>query len=178
MKKAYLEAGEFVTTHGIVGELRLYPWSDDADFLTRFATLYLDAGGAKPLVVERARAHKNICIVKLEGVNSIEQARPYIGKTVYIARADAQLEEGRIFVQDLLGASVIDADTGRVYGAITAITHPGHHDVYEVQNEAGELFLFPAVAEFVQTIDVEKGCIAVRPIPGMFGDEKAGEGGG
>ena len=89
--KPYLEAGEFVTTHGIAGELRLYPWSDTPAFLTHFKTLYLDADGQKPLEIEQLRPHKNICLVKLAGVSSIAEARPYIGKTVWVARADAPL---------------------------------------------------------------------------------------
>lgn len=175
MKKAYLEAGEFVTTHGIGGELRLYPWSDSPAFLAGFERLYSSPTGGKPLEVAQIRPHKNICIVKLAGVDTIVDARPYIGKTVWIARADADLPEGRFFVQDLLGARVQDADTGEVYGNIATITHPGRHDVYEIQRPGGGMSLFPAVEPFLVKVNTESGEVWIRPIEGMFAPDEAGE---
>lgn len=171
MKKAYLEAGEFVSTHGIAGELRLYPWCDAPAFLQGFPQLYLSAQGGPPLRVEALRVHKTLCIVKLAGVGSIEQARPYIGKTVYIRREDAHLPEGSYFVQDLLGARVVDADSGREYGRVEEVSHPGRHDVWRVRAEAGGEYLFPAVAPFLASLDVEEGLALVRPIEGMFEEE-------
>lgn len=168
--KPYLEAGEFTTTHGIAGELRLYPWCDEPAFLCGFSTFYLDEAGRRPLAALSVRPHKNICIVKLRGVDSVEAARPFIGKTVYIARADAHLPAGTHFVQDLLGASVRDADTGELYGTIETITHPGRHDVYEIEQPGGEISLFPAVEPFLVQTDTENGLVLVRPIPGMFGE--------
>ncbi len=173
MKKEYLEAGQFTTTHGVAGELRLYPWCDEPAFLAGFSTLYLDAGGQKPLAAEAIRPHKNICIVRLRGVDSIEAARPYIGRTVYIARAEAKLPPGAHFVQDLLGASVVDAASGEVYGSIAAITHPGRHDVYEIARPGGGSVLFPAAPPFVQAVDAEAGRVLVKPIEGMFPEEEA-----
>lgn len=167
MLKPYLEAGEFVTTHGVEGELRLYPHADSPAFLTQFDTFYKDPEGGQPLRVVSARVHKNICLIKLEGVDSIESARPYIGRRVYISRADAQLPEGRFFVQDLLGARVEDARTGQLYGTIKSITRPGRHDVYEIEQE-GQVFLFPAAEPFVEKIDIEGGVVRVLPIEGMF----------
>lgn len=168
MKKDYLEAGEFVTTHGIAGELRLYPWSDGPDFLAGFSTFYLDGAGRRPLQVAQIRPHKNICIVRLEGVDSIEAARPMIGRTVYIAREDANLPAGRFFVQDILGAEVVDDATGESYGTIHAVTHPGRHDVYEIHGPAGQVWFFPAAEPFIAAIDLEAGRVRVKPIEGMF----------
>lgn len=174
--KPYLEAGEFVTTHGIAGELRLYPWCDGPDFLTQFGTLYLDAEGKKALGAVQIRPHKNLCLVKVDGVDSIEAARPYIGRTVWIARADAPLAPGQHFVQDLLGAQVVDDATGEVYGTIRNITHPGRHDVYEIARPKGGTSWFPAAAPFVAAIDTEAGVVRVKPIEGMFEAEHDAEG--
>lgn len=168
MIKPYLEAGEFTTTHGITGELRLYPWCDGPDFLCRFSTLYLDNAGRRPLAVEQIRPHKNICIVQLAGVTTVEAARIYIGKTVYIARAEAQLPPGVHFVQDLLNATVRDADSSEDYGTISAISHPGRHDIYEVLRPDGSISLFPATEPFLVSADAEAELVLVRPIPGMF----------
>ncbi len=174
--KPYLEAGEFTTTHGICGELRLYPWCDEPSFLCGFSTFYLDDAGRRPLALCTVRPHKNICIVKLDGVDNIEAARPFIGKTVYIARADAHLPAGTHFVQDLLGAAVVDADNGTAYGLIRGVTRPGRHDVYEIEQPSGEIALFPATEPFLVKTDPKAGVVLVRPIPGIFG-ESAKEGG-
>lgn len=168
--KQYLEAGELVTTHGVSGELRLYPWSDSPEFLTAFKCFYLDEQGRKPLKVSQLRRHKNICIVQLEGVASINDARALIGKTVYINRDDIKLPQGHYFVQDLLGLQVIDADTAQCYGTIANVTHPGRHDIYEVQQQNGQIALFPAVQPFLVGTDLAAGQVTVRPIPGMFGE--------
>lgn len=173
--KQYLEAGEFVTTHGVLGELKLYPWSDEPDFLAGFSEVYFSADGQQPVRIEKARPHKTMCIVKLEGVESIEQARPFIGKTVWINRQEAELAPGQFFVQDLLGARVLDADTGEEYGRVVGVSHPGRHDIYEIEGPAGQTYLFPAVEAFLVKRDIEAGEVLVRPIPGMFTQPEGGE---
>ena len=176
MLKPYLEAGEIVTTHGVLGEVKVLPWCDGPAFLAGFDTLYFSEGSS-PCKVERARPHKNICIIKLAGVNDMETARRLVGRTLWMARADVTLPEGRFFVQDMLGAEVKDADTGHIYGRIANITRPGRHDVYEIELPGGGTALFPAAAEFVESIDVKNAVVTVRPITGMFPEEDAAAGG-
>lgn len=169
--KQFIEVGEFVTTHGVMGELKMYPWCDGPEFVTQLPRLYFSAQGGRETSVESARVHKGMCLVKLKGVNSIDDARVYIHKTAYFNRADVNLPEGRFFVQDIIGCKVQDADTGKEYGVITAVDHPAANDIYTVKNEAGEVFLFPAVSEFLAELAPENGVVTVRPIPGMFTNE-------
>lgn len=171
MIKPYLEVGEFVTTHGIAGEIKLYPWSDDAAFLERFTTLYLDERGKNKLKIEQLRVHKGMCLIKLEHVNTVENARSYVGKIAYIDRKDAELEPGQVFVQDLLEMKVVDAETGQQYGVIKEVTHPGRHDIYAVADAEGNHYLFPAVEPFLQKIEIDTETVYVSPIPGMFEKE-------
>lgn len=166
--KDFLETGEFVTTHGIHGELRLYPWCDDVSFLTQFNTLYLDENGRQAIEITSLRRHKNICIVKLRCVDSVEAAHSYIGKTVYINRREAKLAPGEYFVQDLIGMRLCDADSGQEYGVITNVTRPARQDIYEVAMPNQGVALFPAVEPFLVRTEVETRTIFVRPIPGMF----------
>ena len=166
--KAYLEAGQFVTTHGVLGELKLYPWADGPEFIACLPRLYISPQGGAPLELERVRAHKGMCIVKLRGVDGMDAARAYIGKTAYFARADAKLPPGRYFVQDIIGCEVRDAATGAVYGTVRDITHPAASDVYAIQTPQGGTVLFPAVAEFLGELCPQEGYVTVRPIPGMF----------
>ncbi len=170
MKKCYLETGEFVTTHGIQGELRLKPWCDTLEFLTHFDTFYLDEHGGGALKVLSVRPHKNVCVVKVDGIDSVQAAHALIGKTVYIKRADAQLEEGSYFIQDLLGARVLHADTEHCYGKITQVTHPGRHDVWCVE-DGEQVYWFPAVKPFLLRLDIEAETAWVLPIEGMFEPE-------
>ena len=116
MKSPFLEAGRIVGTHGVRGELRVEPWCDSARFLTGFSEFYWDGGREKVKVVS-SRPHKNLLLLKLEGVDTVEAGDALRGRVLYLARADAKLPQGRFFVQDLLGLSAVDADTvGNVIG--------------------------------------------------------------
>ena len=165
MKKQYLESGKIVTTHGVRGEVRVQPWCDTPGFLTQFACLYLDARGSQARVVERARVHKNIVIVKFEGVEIVEDAAGLRGKTVYIDRADVELEEGECFVQDLIGCTVRDADTGADYGQVYDVRATGANDVYYLRDAAGRERLVPAIADVVLAKDLDAGIIADMKAP-------------
>lgn len=173
--KRFLEAGEFVTTHGVLGELKLYPWSDGPEFIGTLPCLYLSDKGGRPVVPQRVRVHKGMCIVKLPGVDSIEQARAYLKQVVYFDRNDVQLAPGRCFVQDIIGCRVQDADSGQIYGMITHVAHPAANDVYTVRSDTGEEYLFPAVAEFLKELRPQEQLVTVRPIPGMFGEAENGD---
>jgi len=169
MYKQYLECGKIVSTHGIRGELRVQPWCDSPDFLLDFEVLYLDKGN-KPLAVEQARAQKNMLLLKLEGINNLDDAAALRGKVLYIDRDDAPLDQGEHFIQDLLGLDVIDADTGMVYGKLSDVLFTGANDVYELTGENGEKKLFPAIRDVVLETDVQAGVMRIRPLKGLFDD--------
>ena len=166
--KQFIEVGEFVTTHGVMGELKLYPWCDGPAFVAALPRLFFTPQGGRETKVEAVRAHKGMCLVKLEGVDSIDAARPYIRKVAYFKRSDAQLPKGRYFIADMIGCEVVDAETGKVYGKITDVTHPAASDIYEIETPNGEKVLFPAVKEFVAHIAPEDGVVKINPIKGMF----------
>jgi 16S rRNA processing protein RimM len=166
--KQYLEAGEFVTTHGIGGELKLYHWCDDANFLINVKTFYFSENGQGQAQVASIRVHKNACLVKFCNVNNIDEARPYIGKIAYISRGDVKLPKGSFFIADILGAKIIDAKTGEEYGHIKNVSHPGRHDVYEIERESGQMVLFAAAPPFIDNIDIENKTVKIKPIEGMF----------
>lgn len=170
MQKKYLEAGKIVTTHGVMGELKIYPYCDSAEFLCDFALLYPTENGGRPWRVQCARAHKGMALLKLEGVDGMDAARALVGRMVYIDRADARLPEGSWFIQDIIGLQVVDAGTGEVYGIVTNVTNSGASDIYEIRTPAGKTVLFPAVKQFLEKIDPEAGIVRVKPIGGMFDD--------
>ena len=110
MIKEYLEIGEIVGTHGVHGELRLNPWCDSPDFVSRFKTLYYDSNGSCAAQIKSARPHGNIVLLRIAGIDSVEQAQKMRGKILYMKRTDAKLPEGRYFIAELTGCSVFDAD--------------------------------------------------------------------
>ena len=108
MKKEYLETGKIVSTHGLHGDVKILPWADGPEFLLQFHTLYLDG---KAYQVEQSRVQKTCVLLKLEGVDTVEAASALRDKVVSIARADAKLPEGSLFIADLLGLPVYDGET-------------------------------------------------------------------
>ena len=134
MSKEYLEAGKIVGTHGVRGEMRLKPWSDDASFLKGLQTVYTDAAGKQTLNLLGARAHGNVTLVRIEGIESIEQAEKMRGKTLYIQKKDAHLPAGTYFIDDIIGLTVLDEQSGETLGTITDVEQYPANDVWTVQN--------------------------------------------
>ncbi|MEG0750675.1 MAG: ribosome maturation factor RimM [Oscillospiraceae bacterium] len=168
--KKYLEIGRAVTVHGINGELKLYPWCDSTETLCTQKTLWLDAEGKSSVDIESARAHKNMCLVKIKGVDTIEQARVYIEKVFYADRDNIPRQEGDVFVVDLIGARVV-TDTGEAVGEISDVTNNGAHDLLNVKMSSGELRFIPYVKAFVKSVSVDDGVVEIIPIKGLLFDE-------
>lgn len=168
--KRFLEIAKITSTHGIRGEVRCTYYCDTPDVLCSFEELYLDRG-AKKITAENAYPHKSGVIMKLEGVDSIEDARPLIGKMLYIDREDAQLGEDVFFIQDMIGLTVKDCDTGEVYGRISEVYQNGAADVFSIKKEDGRELMFPNISEVVISTDIEGGEMLIRPLKGLFNDE-------
>lgn len=168
-KVMYLEAGEIVGTHGIRGEVRVQPWCDNPAQLTKMKTLFWDEQGQKPIKV-KTRVHKNIALMTLEGIDTVEAAQALKGKLLYAYRDDFRLPQDRYFVRDLLGLSVIDADSGVVYGELCDVSQTGANGVYHVKTAKGEV-LIPAVPLIVKEVDIDGGVVRIIPIGGLFDDE-------
>ena len=167
MKKAYLECGKIINTHGIVGAVKLEPWCDSPEVLASLPCVYFKKGEVYSAVkLVKASVFKRFVIATLEGVNDIDAASALREKVVFAAREDLPLEEGDNFIADLIGLPVIDAESGRVYGTLTGVINNGAADIYEIETPSGQR-LMPAVDEFVRSIDDEKG-IFITPIEGMF----------
>lgn len=170
MKKQYLEIGQIVTTHGIAGEVRVKPWCDSPELLCAFDRLFFD-GGRQAVWIERARVHKNVVVLKLQGTDTMDDAQKLRNKILFAAREDFELDEDTYFIQDLLGLEVLDADSGKRYGVISDVTQTGANDVYHIKGEDGKEVLIPAIADVVLETDVDGGVMRIRPLKGLFDDE-------
>lgn len=160
-KKEYIEAGKIINTHGIAGEVKLEVWLDSPEFMKRFKRLYTEG---RELRIVSARAHKGFLIARLEGVDDVNAAMALKGKIVFIRREDAHLPKGAFFLQDIIGAAVLD-ENGAALGRLEEIMETPASNVYVVRGE-GE-HLIPAVPEFIMSTDAENGIIRVHLIEGM-----------
>ncbi len=165
--KDYLEAGVIASTHGVHGEMKLNPWSDGPAFLKQFSRVFIDGKEYRLLA---ARPQKSQTIVKLEGIDDIDAAMRYKGRVVSIARADAKLEEGTYFVQDLIGLTVYDRRTQTGIGRLDEVLNLPAGDVYVVRDGEKEAMI-PVNPVFIKSTDLEKGVIEVETIKGMLDNE-------
>ena len=162
MKHKFLEAGQIVNTHGIQGEVKIVPWCDTPQFLCGFSTLYLDG---KPVEVLSARVHKGNVLARLAGYSTVNDAMLLKNKVVFIHREDAALPEGHFFLADLIGARVLDADSGEELGTLAEVLSPAGQQIYVVRGKRE--ILIPAVEQFVVETNVDQGYIRVRLIEGL-----------
>ncbi len=147
-------------------------WSDSPETLKNIARLYFDEGKTELKMASR-RIHKKMLLLTLDGVDSPEKADTLRGKILYLNRADIHMPEGKFFIQDILGLTVKDGVTGKIYGTLTDVIPTGANDVYEITGD-GKKHLFPAVAHMIKSTDISAGIMEVLPIPGIFdsGEEK------
>ena len=163
--KELLTAGKIVNTHSLRGEVRIYPYCDSADFLCEFDKFYIDGNS---MDVISSRVHKGQALVKFDGINDINEAKKLVGKLVSINRNDIELEEGRYFIEDIKGMSVIDADSNKEYGKVTNVIATGANDVFEVTGADGKTVLIPKIDDVIKKIDIENGIILITPIKGLL----------
>ena len=161
-KKALIEAGRVVNTHGVQGEVKIEVWLDSPQFLRSFKRLVLDSG--EELRVTGSRTHKGFVIARFEGVEDVNAAMRLKGKKLSVRRADAALPRGAFFLQDIMGARVIDEE-GREIGVLAEIMETPASRVYVVKGDKEHLI--PAVPEFILKTDADEGLITVRLIEGM-----------
>ena len=169
-RNPYLEAGQIVGTHGVRGEVRVQPWCDSPQQFATFKKLYWDKEGKQPVKV-KARPHKNIALALLEGVDTVEAAQVLRGKMLYVDRKDIKLPKGHYLVQDLIGITIVDADTGVTYGTLTDVSQTGANAVYHMQTEKG-VVLIPAIPDVVIDIDLKKDILRLRPMKGLLDDDE------
>lgn len=172
MIKEYLEIGQIVSTHGIKGEVRLNPWCDSPEFVKKFKKLYRDDNGGASFKVVSCRAHGNVAVLKLEGIDTVEQAQALRNTVLYMKRADVHLPDGKWFVSELIGCTVLDCDDNSVcYGKITDVASGNANDVWYIETPDGKEVLIPAIKDVVIKCDVAADVVYIRPLRGLFDED-------
>lgn len=168
--KKYLEVGKINNTHGVRGELKLSLWCDDIDYLKQFKTLYFDDKGEKAVKLISARPQKNLAIIRLDGIDTMEKAEKLKGKLLYCDRDDAEIEDGANYIADLIGCYVVDIDTEEEYGQVKDVLNYGSCDIYDIESW-GKHTLIPATDDIVKEINVEYKVIRIKKMKGLFDED-------
>lgn len=159
-----LTIGTIGGTHGVDGELKLRLLTDQPDHLPTITRVFLGNSDA-PTVLERVRFHGDMALIKLEGVDALEQGKALGGLPVRIAGEDARpLEPDEYFLFQLIGLQAVD-EHGSVVGAVTDLIETGAHDVLVITPPGGDRssqILVPNHPEFVTRIAPQDGVIDVR----------------
>lgn len=159
--------GKIVNTHGLKGEVKIYPYTETPDHFISFSQLYLEGLEDRPFKICTARVHKGMVLVTLDGIHSIESAQALMQKDVFVARSEVPDDGEGHFVVDLLGFKIVN-EAGMVLGTLKDVIQNTAQDVYEVERPEGGVFYIPVVDAFVKRIDMEEACIEVSLIEGMM----------
>ncbi|MGH7845723.1 MAG: ribosome maturation factor RimM [Candidatus Binatia bacterium] len=163
-----IPVGELVTTHGILGWLKLHPYNPRTDVLFSVQTIYLQKGtDTATCVVEGCKAFKKDFLLKLIGTNSILEAKRWVGSIVAVAETDLRpLEAGEYYCHQILGFDVFD-NQGQWLGKVARIWAKEGGDLYVVTGSEKE-YLIPAAGEIIEKVDLAKGKIVINPPPGLL----------
>lgn len=165
--KQFLEVGKINNTHGIKGELKLTLWCDDIDYLKQFKVLYLDDEGREAVELLAVRPQKNLAIIRLKGIDNINQAEELKGRVLYGNRDDADIDDDANYIADLIGCYVVDADTEEEYGKVVDVLNYGSCDIYDTESW-GKHTLIPAIPDVIKEINTEYKVIRIKAMKGLF----------
>ncbi len=165
----YFRVGVIANTHGIKGEVKVFPTTDDANRFKKLKQVYVDLGREKvELEVAGCRFFKNLVIVKFKGIDDINDIEKYKGKDLLVSRENAvPLEEGEYYIADLIDLKVINEDNEEI-GVLYDVMQTGANDVYVINMTNGKELLLPAIDDCVLDINLEEGYIKIHILDGLL----------
>lgn len=164
----FFRVGVIANTHGIRGEVKIFPTTDEVKRFDYLKEAYIDAGKEKIKVeVSSVRYFKNLVIVKFKGIDNINDIERYKGKDLLVTRENAlPLEEGEYYLADIIGANVYTED-GILFGSLEDVIETGANLVYSVQHEGKEVLL-PVIDDCVKEVNVEEKKVIVHIMKGLL----------
>lgn len=164
-----LQVGIITSTHGVRGEVKVYPTTDDPRRFRRLKEVVLDTGREKlNLEIEGVKFFKQFVILKFKGLDNINDIEKYRQKSLYVTRENAvRLQRDEYFIADLIGLKVQDED-GTELGTVKDVIETGANDVYEVEMADGRSLLLPAIKQCILNVDVENGMMQVHVLEGLL----------
>ena len=164
-----LQVGVITQTHGIKGEVKVFPTTDDVSRFKKLKEVIMDTGRERiTMEIEGVKFFKQYAIVKFKGFNSINDIEKYKSAKLYVTRDHAvKLQKDEYFIADLVGLNVV-TDEGEPFGKMKDVLATGANDVYVVEREDGTEVLLPAIRECVKTVDMEQGQVTVHIMDGLI----------
>lgn len=160
--------GVIANTHGIRGEVKVFPTTEDPKRFEWLKEVLLDTGKENVLLeIQKVRYFKNLVIVKFKGIDNINDIEKYKGMDLYVTRENAiPLEEDEYYIADIIGAEV-ETEDGKQFGVLKDVLETGANLVYIVEHEGKEVLL-PVIPDCVKDIDTEKKKVVVHIMPGLL----------
>ena len=167
-----LQVGVISSTHGIRGEVKVFPTTDDPDRFRKLKQVILDTGREqKDLEIEGVKFFKQFVILKFKGIDNINDIEKYKGKSLYVTREHAvKLKKDEYFIADLIGLTVV-TDDGSVLGTLTDVITTGANDVYAVKMESGKELLIPAIHDCILQVNDDERKMTVHLLDGLLDEE-------
>lgn len=164
-----LQVGAITSTHGVRGEVKVFPTTDDAKRFKRLKEVILDTGKEKlTLEIEGVKFFKQFVILKFKGFDNINDIEKYKGKNLYVNRKNAvRLRKDEYFIADLIGLKVL-LETGEEFGTLKDVMETGANDVYVVEMNDGREVLLPAIKECILNVDIEGGQVTIHLMDGLL----------
>lgn len=160
----YIEFGKITSTHGIKGEMKIYPYTDDIENILKLKKVYIDSNMYK---VSSIKFHKNMFIAKLKEINTIEQAEKFRNKLVHRELDENEvLEEDTYYIKDLVDSKVFLED-GTEFGKLIDVFQTGANDVYIIKTIDNQEVLIPAIKDVVKDIDIKNKKITIELMEGL-----------
>lgn len=165
----FLRVGVITSPHGIQGEVKVFPTTDDINRFKKLKEVFLDTGRERVLLhVERVKFFKGMAILKFKEFSSINEVEQYRKKDLYVSRDQAvKLDPNENFIADLIGLSVV-TDQGEEFGTVKDILQTGANDVYVIDGTDGKEYLFPSIRECILDVDLEAGKVLVHILDGLL----------
>lgn len=162
-----LEVGQIVNSYGIKGFLKVVPLVDNNNQYKDFKKLYIQENKKiKELNVQEVKFSKNLILLKVEGIETIEEALKLKNFYLYAKREDIKLEEGAYFIVDLIGLEVY-TEKNKFLGRLIEVLQPGANDVYVVENDKKQQILLPVIPDVIKNIDILNKKIVVHLLEGL-----------
>lgn len=165
----FLRVGVITSPHGIRGEVKVFPTTDDINRFKKLKEVYLDTGKERlSLHVEQAKFFKGMAILKFREFNSINEVEPFRKKDLLVSREQAvKLAPNENFIVDLIGLAVV-TDEGEEFGTVKDILQTGANDVYVITGKDGKEYLFPSIKECILDVNLDKGQVLVHILDGLL----------
>lgn len=163
-----LQVGVITTTHGVRGEVKVFPTTDDPARFKTLKQVILDTGKEKiELEIAGVKFFKNLVILKFKGIDDINDVEKYRKCSLLVTRENAvKLEKNEYFISDLIGLAVVTGE-GETLGRISDVLQTGANDVYVVRQDGLKDLLIPAIKECVKEVNMKTGCVTVHLLPGL-----------